>query len=90
MKVREIITFKHWVKGSGWSYEECYKDSVIDVEDINDVDFDWFELDEENPPSEESDTKIIVEFFAENANITEDKPLASYSIWASNLYMERK
>jgi hypothetical protein len=28
LKVREVITLKGWVEGSGWSYEQNYGDKI--------------------------------------------------------------
>ena len=91
IKVRQIITLKHWVIGSGWSCEECYGDEIIEIQesDLNSIGWDWWATFEENPPSEETDTQIIVDFYAEDADIYEDEPLASHSKWASKIWQER-
>jgi hypothetical protein len=91
MKVRQIITLKGWIEGSGWSYSDVYDDQVfeIDAADINSMDWDWWETDADNPPAEEEDTKIIVDLYAEDADIDEDKPLASFEKWESEIWTER-
>ena len=91
IKVRQIITLKHWVNGSGWSYEEDYGNEIIEIQesDLNSIDWDWWETYEENPPSEETDTQIIVDFYAEDADIGEDEPIATHSKWASEIWRER-
>ena len=87
-KVREIITLKGWVEGSGWSDSQCYGDSIIETTSVDGIDWDWWETDADIPPSEETDTEIIVDYYAEDADIDEDKPLASYSKWASEIWKE--
>ena len=93
LKVREVITLKGWVEGSGWSYEQCYGDKIIEVTDselqTTEMDWSWWETDIDNPPSEDEDTKITVDLYAVDANIYEDKPLASHTIWASEIWAER-
>jgi hypothetical protein len=91
MKVREVITLKGWVKGSGWSYNQVYSDQMIDIteSDLKEIDWDWYEIDINNPPTEDEDTKIIVKLYAEGADINEDKPLASHTIWASEIWAKR-
>jgi hypothetical protein len=89
LKVREVITLKGWVNGSGWSYSEVYSDQVIDIAEsaLHEIDWDWWDAD--NPPSEGEDTLIVVDLYAEDADISEDKPLASYSKWVSEIWKER-
>lgn len=91
LKVREVITLKEWIKGSGWCYSQVYSDQVIDISenDLKEIDWDWYEIDSNNPPTVDDDTEITVDLYAVDANIYEDKPLASHSIWASELYKER-
>jgi len=91
IKVREVITLKGWVEGSGWSYGQVYSDEVIDIAegDLKEIDWDWYEIDSDNPPTEDEDTKIIVDLYAEDADIDEDKPLASHTKWASEIWAER-
>jgi hypothetical protein len=91
MKVREVITLKGWVEGSGWSYSQVYSDEVIEIDsaEINNMDWVWWEIDSDNPPTEDEDTKIIVEFYDEDAEPGYDEPIAKISKWASELYKER-
>lgn len=93
IKVRQIIKLSGWVNGSGWNYKNSvYDNQIIDIDsdDLNNMDWDWWELDEENPPNDDSDTEITVEFYAENADIEEDKPIASHSMWVSEIYKSRQ
>jgi hypothetical protein len=91
MKVREVITLKGWVEGSGWSYSQVYSDEVIDIveSDLKEIDWDWYDTDIDNPPSEEEDTLIVVDLYAEDADISEDEPLASFKKWDSEIWAER-
>jgi hypothetical protein len=91
IKVRQIITLKGWVDGRGWSYRQCYGDEIVDIveSDLKSMDWDWWETDADNPPEDGGDTKIIVDLYAVDADIDEDKPLASYSKWASEIWKER-
>ena len=91
IKVRQIITLKHWQNGSGWSYEEDYGNEIIEIQesDLNSIDWDWWVTYEEFPPREDIDTLIIVDFYAEDADIDEDMPLATHSKWASEIWQER-
>lgn len=92
LKVREIITLNGWEAGSGWSYQECYSDKIVDVteSDIHSVEMDWswWETDIDNPPSDD-DTLIVVELFAADADIAADKPLAAHEKWASAIWAAR-
>ena len=91
LKVREVITLREWIKGSGWGYSEVYSDQVIDIteDDLKSVDWDWWEIDSDNPPTVDEDTKITVDLYAVDANIYEDEPLTSHTIWASEIWAER-
>ena len=93
LKAREVITLKGWVDGSGWSYTQTYSDNIVDVHDVpmtaEEYDWIWYETPEDNPEDRGGDTKIIVEFYAEDADISKDKPLASYSKWESETWKER-
>jgi hypothetical protein len=91
LKVREVITLKGWVDGSGWSYNQVYSDKIIDITegDLKEIDWDWHDTDSDNPPAEGDDTKIIIDLYAIDADIDEDKPLASFEKWASELYKAR-
>jgi hypothetical protein len=37
----------------------------------------------------DEDTEITVDLYAVDANIYEDEPLTSYTIWASEIWAER-
>jgi len=91
MKVRQIITLKGWIEGSGWSYSQIYSDEIVNVveSDLDAIDWDWYETDSDNPPVEGEDTKIILDLYAVDADIDEDTPLASHSKWASEIWAER-
>ncbi len=91
LKGREVITLKGWVEGSGWSYNQVYSDQMIDIteSDLKEIDWDWYEIDSNNPPTEGYDTKIIVALYAEDADISEDEPLASFEKWDSEIWTER-
>lgn len=94
MKVRQIITLKGWVEGSGWSYwsySQVYDDQVVEIDaaDINSMNWDWWETDADDPPAEDEDIKIIVDLYAEDADIDKDTPLASHTKWASEILAER-
>ncbi len=91
LKVREVITLREWIKGSGWGYSEVYSDQVIDIteDDLKSIDWDWWEIDSNNPPTEGEDTLIVVDMYAEDADISVDKPLASHEKWASEIWAER-
>ena len=91
MKVRQIITLKGWIEGSGWSYSQIYSDEIVNVveSDLDAIDWDWYETDSDNPPVEGEDTKIILDLYAVDADIDEDTPLASHSKWASEIWEER-
>lgn len=91
MKVRQIITLKGWINGSGWSYEQKYDDQVIEVDEneLEVVEWDWYETGEDNPEDSGCDTEIIVKYYAEDADITEDEPLTTHKTWESDLWKER-
>lgn len=89
MLVREIITLKGWVDGSGWIYSQCYSDSIIEITSFDDISFDWWEIDVDNLLNYDYDTKIIVDLYSVNADISNEEPLASYSKWASEILAER-
>ena len=91
LKVREVITLKGWVDGSGWSYSQTYSDNIIEIikDNLDAIEWDWYETDSNYPPAEGYDTKIIVDFYAEDADISEDEPLASFEKWHSEIWTER-
>lgn len=86
MKYREIITIKGWQDGSGWSYSQTYSDQIIEVPEnilTEDMDWTWWEA---NEPTEGEDTEITVDYYAADSDHYDgDKPLASWSIWESEL-----
>ena len=89
MKVKEIITIKGWVDGSGWQFSQCYSDQVIDVsEDLiapgAEMDWSWWET---NELSGGEDTEITVAYYRPDYDpmFDEDEPLAEWSIWESEL-----
>ena len=89
MKVKEIITIKGWVDGSGWQFSQCYSDQVIDVpEDLTtpgaEMDWSWWEL---NSRVKGEDTEITVAYYRPDYDpmFDEDEPLAEWSIWESEL-----
>lgn len=85
MKVREVITIKGWVDGSGWSYSQCIGDDIIEIDDIPDI-FDWSWWETGEKPAVGGNTKIIVEYYAPDADTAEDEPLATYATWESDLF----
>jgi len=93
LRVREVITLNGWVDGSGWSYSQVFSDKIIDIteDDLKEIDWDWWEIDADNPPSEERDTQIIVAFYyIEDADIDEYTLLTIHTKWASEIWAERK
>lgn len=90
LKVREVISLEEWIKGE-WCYSGVYSDKVKDIteDDLESIDWDWWGIDSNNPPTVDWDTKITVDLYAVDANIYEDEPLASHTIWASELWAMR-
>lgn len=92
-KVREVISLRGWVDGSGWSYTETYSDDIVDVADVpmkaEEYDWSWYETPEEDPDDNGVDTKIIVEFYDEDAEPGYDEPIVTFSKWESELWEER-
>ena len=81
MKVREVITLAGWQNGSGWTYQDCYEDHIIDIDSIpKSADWDWWDTDGDEP-NEDGDVKITIEYFAADY----DKPLATFSVWQNDL-----
>lgn len=93
LKVMEIITLKGWVDGSGWNFTQTYSDNIVDVPDVpmtaEEYDWSWYKTPEENPEDNGYDTKIIAEFYAEDAELGYDEPIVSFSKWESELWKER-
>ena len=86
--VREIVTLKGWVDGSGWSYTTCYSDQVIDVPQTSllpgaDMDWSWW-YDDEGERPEDEDVRIIVEWYDPFGD-EDSAPLASWETWASEI-----
>lgn len=93
MKVREVITIAGWVDGSGWTYNQCTSDSVVEIGDSipEEMVWDWYEIDADYVQNESEDTQITVKYYAPDADLDDDvKPLATYSIWESELIEERQ
>ena len=91
MKVREVVTIAGWVDGSGWSYNQCYSDSIIEIGDSipTEMVWDWYDTSELEPIESEEDMLITVKYYEPDADLDDAKPLASYSIWQSELIEER-
>lgn len=91
-KVREVISLRGWVDGSGWSYTQTYSDNIVDVPKVpmtaGEYDWSWYELPEDYSDESIEDTKIIVEFYPEDAEPGYDEPLAKISKWESDLWVE--
>ena len=103
MKVRQIITIRGWVHGSGWSYCECYDDGdeIIDISpaDLDSkMDFSWWEVDDITKEEAEeaynvADTLITVEYFPvdidfDEISLDDAEPLARWEKWESEIYWE--
>mgnify|MGYP000899914582 FL=1 len=89
MTVRQIITLKGWIDGSGWTYEQIYDDQSIEIVDVHDIDWDWWETDKENPPNEGGDTQIIIKYYDIDADVEVSEPLAIHRAWASEIWADR-
>lgn len=93
LKVREIITLKEWIDGSGYNCTETYSNDIVNTIDIpktaEDYYWNWFEIPEENPEEYGKDTKITIEFYALDAEPGYDEPITSFSKWVSELWKER-
>lgn len=57
--------------------------------DLKEIDWDWYKLPEENPEDSGEDIKIIVEYYAEDAEPGYDEPIAAFGKWESDLWKER-
>lgn len=88
MKIREVIMIQGWVDGSGWSYSQCYSDSIGEFSDDMlapgaEMDWSWWQL---NSREKGRDTEITVSYYAADVeDITDAEPLAEWSIWESEL-----
>jgi predicted nucleotidyltransferase len=95
MKVKEVIKLEGWIDGSGRSWQDTYAENTIEIKEselpktANDYDWSWYDLPAEDPEDSGEDTKIIVEFYAEDAEPGYDEPLAKISKWESDLRKER-
>ena len=90
MKVREVITLKGWVEGSGWSYESDYEDHIIEIpgDDVSKAEYeqDWWEA---SQPNGEEDTKIVVKWYPEDCGDPDDaEPIATFYKWESEIWNE--
>lgn len=86
-KVREIITINGWTDGSGWNYNQCYSDAIIDVDPGSlthdaDMDWSWWEC---NDPRDGEDVEITVSYYNLDADPTDDDPIAEWSTWESEI-----
>ncbi len=99
LKVREVISLREWIKGEE-GYSGVYSDQVKDIteDDLESVDWDWWGsvIGSDNPPilcpippTVDWDTEITVDLYAVDANIYEDEPLTSHTIWASEIWALR-
>ncbi len=83
MKVREVITIKEWVDGSGYNYEEIYSNKLIDVaveEEVQEnFDWDWWEKD--NLVKGNEDLRIIVEYY----RVSDNTMIAKFEAWQSEI-----
>lgn len=83
MKVREVITIKEWVDGSGYNYEEIYSNKIIDVAGEDDVkenfDWDWWEKD--SSVNGDEDLRIAVEYY----RLSDDTMIAKFETWQSEI-----
>lgn len=91
MKVREIITIKGWEEGSGFSYEQTYSNQIKEITEEQmkgQIDWHWWIENTEEKSDENVDTKITVEYYAEDYDplFDDEKPLASFSIWESEIW----
>lgn len=83
MKVREVITIKEWVDGSGYNYEEIYSDKLVDVDVEEEVqeNFDWDWWGKDNPVKGNEDLRIIVEYY----RVSDDTMIAKFEAWQSEI-----
>ena len=89
MKVKEIITAAGWIDGSGYSYSTTISDQVIDVPEEMlapgaKMDWSWMSKDE---LADGEDCEITVEYYRPDYDpmFDDDEPLATWSIWESQL-----
>lgn len=87
MRVREVITFKGWVEGSGWSYESDYEERIIEIpgDKVGDFVYDWDWV-EPSYLRKNEDTKIVVKWYLEDCEDIDDaEPIAVFSKWLSEI-----
>lgn len=94
-KIIERITLKGWVTGSGWSYEQGYDsgngEREVTQDEIDSLTCDWSFWDTEGTEdSDDADLQIVVAWYATEEDIASHTPLASWSIWQSELIAERE
>jgi hypothetical protein len=94
MKVKEVIKFEGWIDGSGRSWVDTYAEDIIEIKEselpknADDLDWSWYDT-EENPEDYGRDTKIVIEYYSEDAHPDYDEPLAKVSKWESEIWAER-
>lgn len=83
MKVREVITIKEWVDGSGYNYEEIYSNKLIDVAVEEEVqeNFDWDWWGKDNLVKGNEDLRIIVEYY----RVSDNTMIAKFEAWQSEI-----
>lgn len=83
MKVREVITIKAWVDGSGYNYEEIYSNKIIDVAGEDDVkdNFDWNWWEKDSSVNGDEDLRIAVEYY----RLSDDTMIAKFETWQSEI-----
>jgi len=95
MKVKEVIKFECWIDGSGRKWQDTYAENIIEIAEselpktADDIDWDWYDLPDENPEDSGEDLKIIVEFYSADDMPEHDEPIAKISKWVSDLWKER-
>lgn len=88
IKVREIINIKGWKDGSGWQYDQCYSDSIVDVpeEDLapdSGMDWSWWES---NELAQGEDVEVTVSYYPSDCeDLYDAEPIASWSCWESEM-----
>lgn len=83
MKVREVITIKEWVDGSGYNYEEIYSNKLIDVDGEKEVqeNFSWDWWGKDNSVKGSEDLRIIVEYY----RVSDNTMIAKFEAWQSEI-----
>lgn len=86
--VREIITIKGWTEGSGWDYATTYSDQILEVPQsflATDADIDWSWWENDDNQTNDTDTRIIVEYYDPNEDPDDAEPMARWETWASEI-----